>query len=66
MIFKLAPPRRLFSSANKGAVSFDAQIDYYRILGVQKSADVKQIRMGYYTMAKKWHPDLNSNLKGKN
>ena len=49
--------RRLFSS-------FDPFVDYYKILGVSKSASSKQIRTGYYNMAKKFHPDLNTETKG--
>jgi DnaJ-class molecular chaperone len=49
--------RRFFST-------FDHNTDYYKILGVKKSADQKQIRLGYYTMAKKFHPDLNADVQG--
>ena len=42
------------------APSVDASIDYYSLLNVKRSANQKQIRLGYFTMAKKHHPDLNA------
>ena len=48
--------RRCFSTSGK---QFDAQVNYYQVLGIKKSATKKEIRQGYYTMAKKYHPDLN-------
>lgn len=34
--------------------------DYYKILGVSKDADEKEIKNSYRKLAKKYHPDLNS------
>lgn len=34
--------------------------DYYEILGISKSADKKQIKSAYRELAKKYHPDKNS------
>ena len=40
----------LFSAARK---------DYYSILGVDKNAKLSEIKKAYFTLAKKYHPDIN-------
>ncbi len=34
--------------------------DFYKVLGVDKDADDKQIRKAYRQLARKWHPDQNA------
>ena len=33
--------------------------DYYKLLGLDKSASEKDIKRAYRTMSKKYHPDKN-------
>lgn len=35
--------------------------DYYKILGINKNADDKEIKSAYRQLSKKWHPDKNPN-----
>lgn len=37
-----------------------AKRDYYDVLGVKRSADEKEIKHAYRTLAKKYHPDSNA------
>ena len=48
-----------------GAPSVDAEIDYYSVLEVKRSAEQKKIRLAYFTLAKKHHPDLNAQKSKK-
>jgi curved DNA-binding protein CbpA len=43
----------------KSMIDFDPKKDYYTLLGLKDTANEKEIKSAYYTLAKKYHPDLN-------
>ena len=38
---------------------------YYKLLNVSAKADAKEIKVSYYKLAKKHHPDAQHNKEGK-
>lgn len=51
----------LVSNWNSQLYQGMAKQSYYEILGIEKTATKMEIKKAYYEMAKKYHPDQNSN-----
>jgi DnaJ-class molecular chaperone len=43
----------------------DRHINYYDVLGVKRHADIKEVKVAYFKMAKRFHPDFNKTLDSK-
>jgi len=43
----------------------DYQKDYYKALGVPKTATAAEIKKSYRELARKWHPDANKGKRGR-
>jgi len=41
------------------------QINYYDVLGVKRHSDIKEVKIAYFKMAKRFHPDFNKTLDAK-
>ncbi len=52
--------RRQFYQQEEGGVGSMKEKDYYKILGIDRSADEKKIKSAYRRLAKKYHPDTNA------
>jgi DnaJ family protein C protein 3 len=47
------------------AIKRKSKVDYYKALGVPRTATPKQIKRKYHEMARRWHPDKNPGDKDK-
>ena len=61
-------PRRTFSSPRNDNLAkkecfLNKDKDYYKILGINSSADKKEIKSAYRSLARKYHPDTNQGNK---
>ncbi len=45
--------------------NFDYNKDYFKVLGVQKTANEAEIKSAFYKLAKQYHPDLNKGNEAK-
>ena len=57
--FVLNPALLTHKSYAAISYAFNAEKDYYKILGVSQGATQKEIKTAYYNLAKKYHPDVN-------
>ena len=58
----LRPARHLILRA---ALLHQEAPDYYAILGVTKHSSLAEVKLAYYNMAKKFHPDTNKTLDAR-
>ncbi len=57
----MAPATQKFRwfSADGAAEEAQREVDFYKVLGLPKSADSKRIKQAYIKKAALWHPDRN-------
>mmetsp|Transcript_960 Transcript_960/g.1809 ORF Transcript_960/g.1809 Transcript_960/m.1809 type:complete len:130 (-) Transcript_960:123-512(-) len=53
-------PIRQFSSTQDDKQDDKPDVDFYKVLGIPKSADGPRIKQAYLKKAALWHPDRNS------
>ena len=57
---------RFFSSSDRGELYSKRIVDdLIEILSIPSNASVKQIREAYYKLAKRYHPDINPEMKDR-
>ena len=57
--FKIFYSKSFLNFSSFHGSNFDANIDYYKILEVNKSVDKNELKKSFYNLAKKYHPDMN-------
>jgi len=60
---RLAQRQSVFFSITR--YLYNRHIDYYDVLGVNKQTELKHIKVAYFKMAKKFHPDTNKTVDAK-
>ena len=55
-MFKTQHFLRFFRSSS---ILYRRQATHYQVLGVKPNASEKDIRLNYFKLAKKYHPDVN-------
>ena len=41
------------------SIKMKSKVNYYKVLGLVRSASGKEVKKAYHRLAKKWHPDKN-------
>ena len=55
-------PSRTYSTMG-AQLSYDSKNDLYKVLGLKPESDAKQIKLAYYKLAQKYHPDKAGDCK---